>query len=240
VNSNFDRYLSSHLATLGGAQTTKNRLASLRVNYAQFVPADKSAAVLDIGPGRGELLQYLQGECGLRNLEAIDVSAEVAEFCTRHFCLTQQVDEPAAFLRESPGKYDLITLLHVLEHVPKSQSVPFLRAIHGALKPGGLLIIEVPNMGNPLIGLTGRYSDFTHEIGFTGSSLAQLLGLAGFQDVVVRPFRIPTSSLARILQFSLRACLEFLLRLLTRLYTVDVEINSANLVATAARRLPDA
>jgi SAM-dependent methyltransferase len=235
MNRNFDHYLSTHLASLGGVHGTANRLDCLRTNYAQFVPTDKSAAVLDIGPGRGELLHYLVSECKLQNVEAIDLSAEVAAYCTQRFCLTRHVDDPLAFLREHTQKYDLITLLHVLEHVDKPQAIAFLQAIMGALKPRGLLIIEVPNMGNPLVGLTGRYADFTHEIGFTGSSLAQLLRLAGFDEVTVRPFRIPTSSPARIIQFTLRACLEFCLRLLTRLYTLEVEINSGNLVAIAAR-----
>jgi 2-polyprenyl-3-methyl-5-hydroxy-6-metoxy-1,4-benzoquinol methylase len=235
MNGKFDRYLSSHLAGLGGAHTTTNRLASLRANYAEFVPTDKSAAVLDIGPGRGELLHYLVRERELQNVEAIDLSAEVAEYCGQRFCPTQHVEDPMVFLRDHPQKYDLIMLLHVLEHVEKPQAAAFLQAIRGALKPSGSLIIEVPNMGNPLVGLTGRYADFTHETGFTGSSLAQVLRLAGFDEVIVRPFRIPTGSPARIVQFTLRALLESFLRLLTRLYTVDVEINSANLVAIAAR-----
>jgi hypothetical protein len=124
-------------------------------------------------------------------------------------------------------------LLHVLEHVEKPRAIAFLNAVRTALKPGGRLVIEVPNMGNPLVGLTCRYADFTHEIGFTGSSLSQLLRLADFENVNVRAFRIPVSSVPRIGQFVLRGLLELALRALTRLYTTNVEINSANLVAVA-------
>lgn len=230
----FNRYLSTHFAELGGVNRNIHRLESIRANYAEFVPADKSAAILEIGPGMGELLHYLTVESGLLNVEAIDLSAEVAAYCSQRYCHTLQVDDPIQFLKNRVAHYDLITLLHVLEHVEKAQAIAFLCAIRNALKPQGRVIIEVPNMGNPLVGLTGRYADFTHEIGFTGNSLAQLLRLADFETVRVRPFRIPVSSPARIAQFALRGCLEFSLRLLTRLYSTNVEINSANLVAIAS------
>jgi 2-polyprenyl-3-methyl-5-hydroxy-6-metoxy-1,4-benzoquinol methylase len=232
--SKFDRYLSTHFAGLGDAHRNTDRLESLRTNYAEFLPVDKSAAVLEIGPGMGELLHYLTAESGLCNVEAIDLSAEVAAYCSQRYCHTQCVADPVTFLQAHVGRYQLIMLLHVLEHVEKSRAVALLGAARAALAPGGRLVIEVPNMGNPLVGLTSRYGDFTHEIGFTGSSLAQLLRLAGFETISVRPFRVPVSSLPRIAQFLLRACLEWSLRLLTRLYTRNTEINSANLVAIAS------
>jgi 2-polyprenyl-3-methyl-5-hydroxy-6-metoxy-1,4-benzoquinol methylase len=230
----FDRYLSTHFARLGNAQRTTHRLESLRANYHDLIPTDPTAAVLEIGPGMGELLQYLTVECGLRNVEAIDLSQEVAQHCSQHYCPTSQVDDPVAFLSAHAGQYDLIMLLHVLEHVEKSQAVAFLSAIRRALKPRGRIIVEVPNMANPVIGSTSRYGDFTHEIGFTEHSLEQALRLAGFETIRVRPFRIPVTSPARLAQFVLRGCLEQGMRLLTRLYTTDVEINSANLVAIAS------
>jgi 2-polyprenyl-3-methyl-5-hydroxy-6-metoxy-1,4-benzoquinol methylase len=230
----FDHYLSTHFAGLGNAHRNTQRLESIHANYAEFVPADKSATMLEIGPGMGELLQYLVVESGLRNVEAIDLSAEVAAYCSHRYCPTVCVEDPIGFLREHAGRYHVIMLLHVLEHVEKSKAIDFLDAARGALAPGGRIVIEVPNMGNPVVGLTCRYADFTHEMGFTGSSLAQLLRLAGFDVITVRPFRIPVSSLPRIAQFVLRACLEFLLRLVTMLYTTNVEINSANLVAIAS------
>jgi glycosyltransferase involved in cell wall biosynthesis/2-polyprenyl-3-methyl-5-hydroxy-6-metoxy-1,4-benzoquinol methylase len=231
----FDRYLSSHFAHLGGPHRDADRLQSIRANYTELLPSDESAAVLEIGPGLGDLLYYLTVARGMRNVEAFDLSAEAAAHCSERYCPTQHVDDPIAFLRARAGQYDLIMMLHVLEHVEKSQAVPFLRAVHEALKPGGRVVIEVPNMGNPLVGLTCRYADFTHELGFTGTSLAQLLRLAGFEGLSVRPFKIPTSSLPRIAQFVLRAFLEGSMRLLTRLYSRSVEINSANLLAVACR-----
>jgi 2-polyprenyl-3-methyl-5-hydroxy-6-metoxy-1,4-benzoquinol methylase len=232
--SKFDRYLSTHFAQLGNEHRNTHRLESIRANYAGLVPADKSAAILEIGPGMGELLQFLIIESGLREVEAIDLSAEVAEYCSQRYCPTVHVDDPISFLESRASRYEIIVLLHVLEHVEKSHAIAFLSAIRTALKPGGRIIVEVPNMANPVFGLTCRYADFTHETGFTGTSLAQVLRLAGFDEINVRPFRIPVNSLPRITQFVLRGCLEYSLRLLSRLYSTQVEINSANLVAVAS------
>lgn len=233
--NNFSNYLSTHFRDLGGPHRMERRQESLRANYLKLLPSNRGAPALEIGPGMGELLQLLTKEWGLTNVEAIDISAEVAEHCSRTYCRTTFVEDPLDFLSIRPATYELVMLLHVLEHVEKSKIIQLLQGIHSALQPGGRVIIEVPNMGNPLVGLTYRYADFTHEVGFTGSSLAQALRISGFEDIAIRPFRIPRSSLPRLIQYSLRACTEGALKLLTRLYSAEVEINSANIVAIASR-----
>ena len=51
------------------------------------------------------------------------------------------------------------------------------------LKPGGTLVVMVPNATSPFGGMT-RYWDFTHEIAFTPSSVRQLARLVGFKSDV--------------------------------------------------------
>ena len=57
--------------------------------------------------------------------------------------------------------------------------------MHAALRAGGAVLIDVPNMDWLFAGHE-RYMDFTHELGFTQESLSQLLG-GVFSEVVVRP-----------------------------------------------------
>jgi 2-polyprenyl-3-methyl-5-hydroxy-6-metoxy-1,4-benzoquinol methylase len=237
MNERFDRYLTTHFAELGDVEIrSSHRLESIRANYADLVPDDPLQSILEIGPGLGELLHYLTRERCLTGVEAIDLSPEVAALCTARFCPTTHTPNPIEYLTARPARYDSIFLLHVLEHVEKVAAIEFVRALRGALKPGGRVVIEVPNMGNALVGLTYRYADFTHEMGFTEKSLAQLLRLGGFEDIEIRRFRIPLSSPARIAQYLLRAALEGSMRLLSRLYTNDVELNSANIVGIARRQ----
>jgi predicted SAM-dependent methyltransferase len=70
--------------------------------------------------------------------------------------------------------YDLIILKAVLEHVSKEKILPFLTTIRNALKTNGMILIDVPNM-DWLMAQHERYMDFTHEVGFTRESLAQVM-----------------------------------------------------------------
>jgi 2-polyprenyl-3-methyl-5-hydroxy-6-metoxy-1,4-benzoquinol methylase len=238
MSNEFDNYLTQHFDHVGGANRSVWRAESLRANYLQlFRGLKQDAAVLEIGPGNGELLGIMRDEAGLTRASAIDLSPEVVKHCNERFGgITLLVDDSKAFLDRSVASFDVIILLHVLEHVPKPETLAFLRAIHGALRPGGQVVIEVPNMANPLVGLTSRYADFTHEVGFTEASLSQVLRMASFPDISVRPFRIPRTSFARWVQWFLRWVVEKSFWLLAKLYSAQPEINSANLVAVARKR----
>ena len=104
------------------------------------------------------------------------------------------------FLASQPGAFDVITMLHVIEHVPKASVIPLLAAARTALTPHGRLLIEVPNMGDPLNGLFYRYDDFTHEVGFTETSLRYVLGKAGFGQVAMLEQIGATGAVGRAVQ----------------------------------------
>jgi 2-polyprenyl-3-methyl-5-hydroxy-6-metoxy-1,4-benzoquinol methylase len=237
----YDQYLSAHFSHVNRGSRQQWRSDSLRANYLELLSdLDRKAVVLEIGPGTGGVLAFLRNEAGMSNVSAIDLSAEVVEHCNRHFGGVMLVEDPAQFLRERESVYDLILMVHVLEHVPKSDTVPLLGAIHHALRPGGRLVIEVPNMANPISASASHYADFTHEVGYTASSLTQVLRMATFTDIEVHPFRIPRTSVARWVQWLLRWVLEKALLLLAVLYFGRPEINSANILAIGRKAPRDA
>lgn len=92
------------------------------------------------------------------------------------------VDDSAVFLQEHPATYEMITLNDVLEHVPKQQTVGFLKAALGALRPRGNLVINVRQAYGFTSLFTG-YNDFTHETLFTEMSLRQVLSFAGVSNI---------------------------------------------------------
>jgi hypothetical protein len=63
--------------------------------------------------------------------------------------------------------------------------IPLLHLMAAAVRPNGLVLIDVPNMDWLFAGHE-RYMDFTHEGGFTTESLRQTIALA-FRSVEVRP-----------------------------------------------------
>ena len=85
------------------------------------------------------------------------------------------------YLADRDSVYDLITLNDVLEHIPTTEVMGLLKALRSALRPGGTLVIRVPNIAN-LFASYSRYLDITHVAGFTEYSLMQVFDKAEFVE----------------------------------------------------------
>jgi len=72
----------------------------------------------------------------------------------------------------------VITLFHVLEHLPYPLAA--LEKFRGWLRPGGLLIIEVPNTNCRQQNPAGRFHP-AHVIGFTSESLGYAVREGGWE-----------------------------------------------------------
>jgi 2-polyprenyl-3-methyl-5-hydroxy-6-metoxy-1,4-benzoquinol methylase len=153
-------------------------------NYGPFLPADRGAAILDVGCGPGHFLHYLRSR-GYSAYEGIDLSPECVEVCRGQGLAAQQADA-FEYLAAHRGALDAIVCNDVLEHMPKERGFRFAEQCRAALKEGGVLIIKVPNSAAPIVGARARYSDITHETGFTAHSLRTLLLISGFRQVDVR------------------------------------------------------
>ena len=83
--------------------------------------------------------------------------------------------------------YDAVVLWHVAEHLRTPEQT--VRGIARLLRPGGVLLIAVPNFGSPeaRIGRAGWFHlDVPrHLVHFTPSTLTAILAAAGFRPVKV-------------------------------------------------------
>lgn len=215
----YERYLTSHFSHVSDQNRYRERkVAYYTHNYLRHLPSSREARILDIGPGYGEFIELLQRQ-GYQEIQAVDLSPEVAEFCNRlipHSTLA--VDDTTAYLQTQVGVFDLITMFHILEHVPKAGTLAFLAAAYAALRPGGKLIIEVPNMANPVIGLNVRYADFTHEVGFTELSLRHVLEISGFHQIDIFEAQLTPDRWERTPQRLVKMLFEGGVRLIYRAY----------------------
>jgi SAM-dependent methyltransferase len=204
--------------------------------FAPFLPADRDEPLLEIGSGNGAFLLCAR-ELGYRDLAGIDIAPEQVELCRRVGFDQVECADALGYLRGSTRRFGTIVASDVLEHIPKDQVIQVLDEMYAHLRPGGRVILRVPNLSNPL-NLRTRYVDFTHESGFTVESLQQVLRSAGFRvQTVVGEFSPNRRWLVRLVfdQLLWRAFLAFYRR--TMHLGHDVE-RGKNLIAVAVR--PDA
>jgi len=141
-------------------------------------------AVLDIGCGRG-LMLYGLARRGWRT-----VGVEMSEAASRHAREVLGLDVRVGDLAgcEFPSaSFDVVTLFHVLEHLPDPDAA--LAEARRVITPDGRLLVEVPNFGSlqsQLTGGKGFHLDAPrHLFHFTRAALLQLLGRAGFEPLGV-------------------------------------------------------
>jgi SAM-dependent methyltransferase len=161
------------------------RLYARRAYLPYLPPPRPDTRVLDIGCSEGALLGALRG-VGYRDLTGIDRSAGDIELARESFPgIAFEYTDATAFLATRPGRFDLIFMKAVLEHIPKHEAIGLLELVQSSLDEGGAAVIDVPNMDWLFAGHE-RYMDVTHETGFTRESLGQLVGSV-FRDVRVMP-----------------------------------------------------
>jgi 2-polyprenyl-3-methyl-5-hydroxy-6-metoxy-1,4-benzoquinol methylase len=167
-------------------ESREHHAAMSRYMAGQIAPhlqLPKSASILDVGCGFGFALGGLR-LLGYTNIRGVDQSAEQAAACERAGFDVEHTDDTIDWLSTHRELFDGIVLFDVLEHVPVPLQIDFLRAIHRALKPGGQLLLTVPN-ANSILAARWRYNDYTHYSSFTEYSLAFVLKNAEFAQVSI-------------------------------------------------------
>lgn len=93
-------------------------------------------SILDFGCGTGHFLSYVKGKgAQISGYEPSQGARELAQKITK-----TTINES---ISQIESKYDVITLWHVLEHIPNLSET--LKLLQTHLKPNGVLFIAVPN-----------------------------------------------------------------------------------------------
>lgn len=158
------------------------RSHALRQLIRRHFPADKNAAVLDLGCGHGALLLFAR-EAGYTNLRGVDGSPQQVAAARRLGVEgVAEGDLRDTLAAQTDASLDVVIAFDVIEHFSRDELLPFVDEVHRVLKPGGRWIIHVPNGESPFFGSI-RYGDLTHEMAFTRTSLSQLLLSSGFGEM---------------------------------------------------------
>ncbi len=99
----------------------------------------RTGTILDIGCGTGELLNYFQNNNW--RCQGIEPNVKARNFAKAQYDL--KVEEESAIKNFTPESFDIITMWHVLEHVPDVNRR--MQQTKHLLKKQGYLIIALPN-----------------------------------------------------------------------------------------------
>lgn len=155
------------------------------VRIVQELCHDVNCKILDIGAGYGFFVNDLYN-VGYKNIIGIEISDERRKLALEYGTVPV-VDYDINNPDRDIGKFDVITLFHVLEHL--SNPIKFLKKLKTFLSPGGLLICETPNVGELLIKECSPYNDFywirAHLNYFSDKTLTDCFRQAGFEKVEI-------------------------------------------------------
>ncbi len=214
----------------------KSFSAYYRANYLPRIPKDRQAKILVISCGPGYLVDLLV-RSGYRNVLGIDSDAAKVEHALRRR-LPCEVAEVFPFLSQhQTGEYDCIIPEQELNHLTMDETITFLGLCRQALRPGGRVIVYAMNGANPLVGSENLAHNIDHFYNLTEYSIAQVLGLAGFQRV--EPFALKLyvfwKNPFNYVGLAVTGVLEAAMRIIFRLYGKKVRIVSKKIAAVAER-----
>lgn len=172
--------------------------AQSRPEMLRFIPAD-TRRLLDIGCSEGRFGAAVKSAIPGCETWGVEPQAGPARAAARRNDriirgeIGPDTDLPDAH-------FDVVTMNDVLEHIPYSE--PVLEVVKRVLKPGGRLVLSLPNVRyylnvrDFLIRKDWRYQDFgildrTHFRFFTEKSIARLLTENGFEVLSVEGINTP-------------------------------------------------
>ena len=155
-----------------------------RVN--QFSKKLKNKDILDFGCGWGGFLRNIKN---YKSLSGVELRKECINFIKNNIKKIDVSDNINSFDK----KFDIITMFHVLEHIPYQTEI--LKVLKSKLKNKGKIIIEVPHAEDFLIlqEELKEFKNFTfwseHLILHTYKSLKSILLKSGFKNVNIQYYQ---------------------------------------------------
>jgi len=177
-------YENSGMRSADVEQTTKQiRVAAKKDDQRRYKfirNLIENRVLLDFGCGVGGVLQYARDDA--ETVYGVELEKKMCKTLEQEGIRCFQSLDLAE--KELTGKVDVVTMFHVLEHL--ADPVKMLKRLKMLLKPGGVMVIEIPNAEDALLSLykSKPFADFTYwedhlylYNNFTFSSLMKMANL---------------------------------------------------------------
>ncbi len=166
---------------------------------SRFITVPVGKMLLDIGSNYGIFLDTAK-QAGYQ-VSGVEMNKKLAEQAKERGLM---VTQGAALDIDSTATYDVVTMIHVLEHISDVQTM--LAKVHTALKRGAHFFVEVQNIESSIAKKhkeSWKYVSLEHLYYFTPPTLKKLLEDAGFTviSIIPRNHYLETFSITYLLQY---------------------------------------
>ncbi len=151
--------------------------------------------VVDLGCGRGELLEALRSH-GVR-ARGVDVNHAMVQSCRDRGLEVEQADALTFLRRQPPGSVGALVAIQVVEHLTPDYLMAVLAAGYEALQPGAPLVLETINPACWMAFFETYIRDPTHERPLHPETLKYLVQASGFSHADVQ-YRRPVGEADRL------------------------------------------
>ena len=167
----------------GSREEIKARLMAYAPFWEPFLNLNQPGSVVDLGCGRGEWLELMQG----LGFDAFGVDLDEGMLAIAHEHGVNAIAQDAiAALASLPNESQaIVSGFHIAEHLPFEVLQLLVQEAHRVLRPGGLLILETPNPENIAVATNYFYIDPTHIRPLSPDLMAFLPKYYGFDRVKI-------------------------------------------------------
>jgi SAM-dependent methyltransferase len=144
----------------------------------------KAGRLLDVGCGFGFFMERMR-RAGW-SVEGLEVSWTGRHYARQRWGFDIH-PQPLEELNLGRGRYDVVTLFYVIEHV--QDPIQVLKTVKHILKPGGLVLLRWPHstpivkLLRPWVHRLDLYHTPYHLYDFSPANMTRLLDLAGFNAI---------------------------------------------------------
>ena len=105
-------------------------------------PLLKTSSVLEFASGHGRFTRHLVKALGAQRVTVSDVVPDAVDFARRAFGVTGVLSTTQPEDLHWPRRYELVFVLSLFSHLPRSSWSRWLMRLFDAVEPGGLLVIS--------------------------------------------------------------------------------------------------
>jgi SAM-dependent methyltransferase len=190
-------------------KAAKDRLWAILAAWLQrWFPED--GTVLDLGAGYCEFINHIRAKRRI----AVDMNPDTAASAAPG---VEVITAPVTPLPSLPsGTLDAAFVSNLLEHLAdKAQVMELLREVHRALKPGGRIVVLMPNIR---FAYREYWDFFDHQVPLTEKAVVEACIMAGYRPLKVIPAFLPYTTKSRLPQWGLLVRLYLAVPLFWRLF----------------------